>query len=276
MVSTHDLIVGHKILMIFLDSSQNGSPSLVSPSEPNLSVKKETLPGEKSNMKNELEEFCRNLQSCAESRCESDYVDRLRDSCDALDKRISQSQVEEIIETGSKDLLLKYLHDCEKYFEKINSEFMQYVVDSGSLSHRLGMRAKHFPRISPMMWLSQLHRDRFGSLSTSWKAAIIEYGLAVTHLHRAQRLVSVSSKPVDLIEEVSHVGHTNWDPHEYPETLLLEAESGIMIRKEQEFIASHMRTPQNNQNIVLQLLMGGGKSTVVVPMVASWLTDKEK
>ncbi|KAH8693432.1 hypothetical protein GQ44DRAFT_599094, partial [Phaeosphaeriaceae sp. PMI808] len=61
-----------------------------------------------------------------------------------------------------------------------------------------------------------------------------------------------------------------------PETLLLEAESGIMVRKEQELIAAHMRTPKNVYNIVLQLLIGGGKSSTIVPIVAAYLTDEEK
>lgn len=106
--------------------------------------------------------------------------------------------------------------------------------------------------------------------------AIINYGLAVTHVHRAYRLSAASGKPVDLAEEFRHVGHSNWDPMEFPELLLLEAESSITIREEQEFIASQMRNPENDSNIVLQLLMGGGKSSTIVPMLATNFTDKQQ
>ncbi|KAF3036736.1 hypothetical protein E8E11_001490 [Didymella keratinophila] len=123
---------------------------------------------------------------------------------------------------------------------------------------------------------SRLHRDHFTTLSEAWKKAIIEYGLAVTQVHRAQRLIALSSVPADLIEELDHVGHSNWQPKDFPETLLLEAESGILVRREQEFIASHMRNPVDMKNIVLQLLMGGGKSSTIVPVLAAFLTDKKK
>jgi hypothetical protein len=49
-----------------------------------------------------------------------------------------------------------------------------------------------------------------------------------------------------------------------------------MIRSEQEFIAAHMRNTEDAMNIVLQLLMGGGKSSVIVPMLAAFLADKQK
>jgi hypothetical protein len=63
---------------------------------------------------------------------------------------------------------------------------------------------------------------------------------------------------------------------QFLETLLLEAESGIIIRKEQEFIASHMRSPKNSNNAVLQLLISGGKSSTIVPTLITYFTDKKK
>ena len=103
---------------------------------------------------------------------------------------------------------------------------------------------------------------------------MIQHALAITNLQRAQRLVRLSSKPVDILDELRHVGHSNWDVNEFPETLLIEAESGILVRKEQEHIASQMRSPE--QNIVLQLLMGGGKSTTILPILSAFHGDKKK
>jgi hypothetical protein len=85
----------------------------------------------------------------------------------------------------------------------------------------------------------------------------------------------LSDKPVDLCEELRYVGYSNWHPLQFPETLLLEAESGIMVREEQELIASHMRSPKHD-NAVLQLLMGGGKSSTIVPILVAYFTDKKR
>lgn len=69
------------------------------------------------------------------------------------------------------------------------------------------------------------------------------------------------------------MGHVNWNPFEFPETLLIEAESGIMVRKVQEQIAGEMRHPSSGHNAVMQLNMGEGKSSVIVPIVAVHLAD---
>jgi hypothetical protein len=154
---------------------------------------------------------------------------------------------------------------------------LEHSLKSNALfSEEVGLCIERSPRISATFWLSQLHRDRFYELSEPWKEAMIEYALAITKLQRAQRLVRLSDKAVDLVEELRHTGHTNWDVHDYPETLLLEAESAILVRKEQEYIASHMRSPKDGENIVLQLLMGGGKSTTIVPILSTYLGDRKK
>ena len=104
---------------------------------------------------------------------------------------------------------------------------------------------------------------------------IIKYGLAVTELHRARRLCALSSHPSELAEEFCNRGHQNWEPTDYPETLLLEAESGLLVRKVQEEIAKQMRCPPNNANSVMQLNMGEGKSSVIVPIIAAFLAQGE-
>ena len=70
-----------------------------------------------------------------------------------------------------------------------------------------------------------------------------------------------------------NVGHSNWIPHQHPESLLLEIESGILIRGVQEEIAAEMRDPSTSTNSVMQLNMGEGKSSVIVPMVATSLAN---
>lgn len=37
-----------------------------------------------------------------------------------------------------------------------------------------------------------------------------------------------------------------------------------------------MRHPKNGKNAVMQLVMGGGKSSTIVPIVAAYLADREK
>ncbi|KAH6502438.1 hypothetical protein HBI55_034300 [Parastagonospora nodorum] len=260
------------------ERNQSSFSTLVPPCEPVLPTLDRHTLSQSDGQGTGLKQLCETLQSLAKSKCEMDYVDALRDSCASLkalhvpDSRAADAWSDDTVEK----LLQTYLDNCKRYFKAFNLALYQVVAIDDSLSNHIGLLVQHSPRTPPTFWLAQLHRDRFGTLSDSWKTVIIEYGLAVTQLHRAQRLVSLSHKPADLMEELGHIGHSNWDPQKFPETLLLEAESGILIRKEQEYIASHMRDSQDATNIVLQLLMGGGKSSTIVPMLAAYLADRKQ
>ncbi|KAI0595401.1 hypothetical protein F4775DRAFT_605075 [Biscogniauxia sp. FL1348] len=132
------------------------------------------------------------------------------------------------------------------------------------------------PRISPSFFLGQLARARWVHLPPEWKEAIVAYARSITMVQRAERMFSQEQDESGLLKELENPGHTNWDPMKYPESLLLEVESGIMIRPVQEVIAERMRTPPDGKNAVMQLNMGEGKSSVIVPIVAAHLADGNK
>jgi hypothetical protein len=251
---------------------------LVPPREPELPTMAELKSEQDDGRMGSLEQFCDDLGALAISKCEKEDVNVLRASCASLkDLQASNLHVPDFWSGEQvRKLFQDHLKNCEKYFASFNLALAETVSGNGSISDEVGLRVQHSPRISPTFWLSHLHRDRFSRLPESWKTTIIEYGLAVTQLHRAQRLLAMSAKPADLLGELGHIGHTNWNPMDFPETLLLEAESAILIRREQEFIASHMRDSEDIDNIVLQLLMGGGKSSIIIPTLAAYLANKKK
>ncbi|KAL1791853.1 hypothetical protein ACET3X_009604 [Alternaria dauci] len=246
----------------------SGLTSLVPPCEPNVTIAMKHVPKKHSQAKERLEELCQRNMLLAKSKCERDYVESLQSSCVALDNHTINDNRHDRLLPDAQVLLQKHLRSCTEYLETFSTALNDLFDNEVAYQMRLS------PRICTKFWLSQLHRDRFDELSASWKKTMVQYALAVTNLQRAQRLVRLSNKPVDLIEELRHHGHSNWDVHQYPETLLIEAESGILVRKEQEYIASQMRSPK--ENVVLQLLMGGGKSTTILPILSAFLGDKKK
>ncbi|UZP32271.1 hypothetical protein NXS19_000087 [Fusarium pseudograminearum] len=125
------------------------------------------------------------------------------------------------------------------------------------------------PRVCTAFFLEQLKTSQWSKLPKSWQNAIAQYGLAITALQQAKRLVLFSKDEADLIRELENSGHQGWSVHEYPEWLLLECESEIMIRQVQQQIARQMMQPPDSENISLQLNMGEGKSSVIVPIVVS-------
>jgi hypothetical protein len=100
---------------------------------------------------------------------------------------------------------------------------------------------------------------------------LVKYALSLTTLQRAERLAKSVGNKKELVTELINVGHTTWEPMDFPESLLLEVENGILIRPVQEHIASEMREPSSGNNAIMQLSMGEGKPSVIVPIVAAHL-----
>lgn len=220
-----------------------------------------------------ISSLCHDLRQQAHSKFEKQYVEHLGDSFSALRKTFSSSSTVRLTKGDVKSLQV-YLEDCKKYFQDLNGVLRDATVGTLRQAHRsIAAYIQNSPRICAIFWLRQLNQKYWEKLSDEWKVIIIRYGLAITELQRANRLVSMSNSPNEFVDEFLNIGHQNWNPSSYPESLLLEAESGIMIREVQEDIARHMRSPPGARNSMMQLNMGEGKSTLIVPNVAAYLAD---
>lgn len=207
-----------------------------------------------------------------------------------------------------------YVSDLEKSFEKLSLQDHQYSIKShgGDLVDELDRNLQHCqedagriydilattmrpstvnapntettlaislfmaPRISPAFFLRQLASTWWNDIPDQWKEAIVDYGLALSRLQRAKRMRYLYDNREDLMKELLNVGHRNWQPLDYPKSLLLELESNILIRENQESVAANMRTPPNGKNVTMQLNMGEGKSSIIVPIIAAYLADGSK
>lgn len=212
--------------------------------------------------------------SAAGSKYEKAYVNGLRDSSFALQRSQIEYNLREC-DSIQQDLAL-HLEICQMQVDSVYELLMRAVSPQSirQLDRATSLWSiKQWPRVSSTFFLEQLKRSRWSALSSHWRDAIVQYGIALTAFQRAERLLNVvrSGSDVDLISELRNTGHVNWSPHDYPESLLLEVESGVMIREVQEQIASQMRDSKGNA--VMQLNMGEGKSSLIVPIVATDLAN---
>ncbi|KAL8345895.1 hypothetical protein RB598_000014 [Gaeumannomyces tritici] len=110
----------------------------------------------------------------------------------------------------------------------------------------------------------------------SMKKALVHYGLNLTalqQLERMRRALRRDNTPA-LDDELRNPGHQNWSPHrEATDWLLLEIDGDLLIRSEQVDVARAIIAPISGQNSVLQMNMGKGKTSVIVPMVVAALAD---
>ncbi|EQL02661.1 hypothetical protein OCS_01620 [Ophiocordyceps sinensis CO18] len=217
------------------------------------------------------------LLDAAKQPLEKKYAQDLEESARALRTRKPQDSLMRLGDAELDKLLRHHLDQCRAHLSSIYESLVSAsdpsvpVPSTSDVSSRQVGAAALAPRASRNFFLRQLAGKQWVSLSDPWKRAIMGFAKAVTGLQRAERMVELGGNKRDLLKELLNPGHTS--PIEYPESLLLEVESGIMIRANQESIASVMRAPPDNRNAVMQLNMGEGKSSVIVPIVAAHLAN---
>ncbi|KAI0849370.1 hypothetical protein F5Y00DRAFT_261507 [Daldinia vernicosa] len=132
-----------------------------------------------------------------------------------------------------------------------------------------------WPCTSPTEMLISLRSISAYNFGVGMKKALVSYGVAVTSLQRLERLRSAvlrgDKRASD--EELRNPGHQNWSPFKSTDWLLLEIDSDFLIRAEQVDVACAMIAPKSGQNSVLQMNMGKGKTSCIVPMVIAILAD---
>jgi len=212
--------------------------------------------------------------SLNESEYQSRYIQTLEESFDALQRGYNSDR----LSTPNTRVLEAAQNLYSEHVSSIGGTLIAALSHEGDHITRHLAAAEDIgqgPRVGPELILQQLSRTRWNSLQMSWRRCIIAYGVALTALRRLQRIISLraAGKEAEAAQDWHNVAHRNWDPYEYPETLLLEVESGITIRERQEQVAAEMRQPQSKHNASMQLNMGEGKSSVIAPIVAAALAD---
>ncbi|OKL58449.1 hypothetical protein UA08_06149 [Talaromyces atroroseus] len=225
------------------------------------------------------------FESQPRSKYESQYLERLQASIKSLQRR-QKYEIALSTDIDLRGVIQAYEKRCRDHLQgtykaihsRLSISFAAANMTNAPTKTSLRVwqtlsKGHTWPRLSPDLLLQQLTRKRWPRIPEKWKRCFLAYGRSITVLQRAKRLLSLVDRPEDLIQELQNQGHSNWDPYDYPESLLLEIENGILIRDVQEEIARKMRTLQPGSNVVMQLNMGEGKSSVIVPIVAAALAD---
>lgn len=223
------------------------SEILFSSSPPQLFSQPPRLPPNSLLTSSNLDSLLQTLQGTATSTYERNYARNLGESMRELQNHgRSNNSVFRFGMDLVKQRLDDHLAAAERHVSQLFDE-VRSCMEGISSNHRLAMINHHCPRLSAMFLLQQLSPNGQSSgngwrgLPEAWRAWILAFGIALTEVQRATRLINAVNNHNDLVRELQNEGHTNWDPAKYPESLLLEIESGILIREVQEEIASQMR-----------------------------------
>lgn len=147
------------------------------------------------------------------------------------------------------------------------------ALDPDSSYQKLLQEASLWPRITNHALLALLSWKTVKQLPEGWRQVLTTYGIALATLQRSERLIQLNAKKdfLGLLKELQSGGREGWSALQYPDWLLMEIENDFCIRPTQARIALEMISA--DKNAVYQINCGEGKSSVVIPMLATGLAD---
>ncbi|RAQ59819.1 hypothetical protein COH20_002093 [Aspergillus flavus] len=221
------------------------------------------------------EELARILAKLASSRSavRRAYAKDMNDSLTALQRQTAEQDTVEEIPTPANlpAIIIKSQDQLREQFAEICSFFI-----ANDTRYKWLRAGQLWPCITPVIVLEQLRSTNQYGFGPQMKDALLSYGLSITHVQRLLRIhdAGLKNDMKRLQDEYKNRGHENWQPNEFPDWLLMEIEANMLIRKVQVAVARATILPATKSNSVLQLNMGQGKTSVIMPMVACVLANR--
>lgn len=226
-----------------------------------------------NNASQELEKIIKTFSS-SKSTIKKRYASDLKESLDAFNSLGSQTITSYRSINDSVFHLEMNVRGC---FAKIKSA-VERPSDTYSVNQvRWLQEGQLWPAVTPVTILEQLRSTSRRSFGSGMREGLLQFAVSITDWQRQMRIESYrrSNESSRCEEERQNIGHRNWRVEDYPDWLLLEVEANLLIRETQVEVALAIIAPKSRANSVLQLNMGQGKTSCIIPMVAVLLADKK-
>lgn len=131
------------------------------------------------------------------------------------------------------------------------------------------------PYITPITLLEMLRPLSMPKIMSTARDVIIDFGESIVSLQHTLRIQGAAMRKdtIQLANEVQVPSHTSWQARDHHDWLLLEVDFNVRIRPDQYEVALAMTSPSSNGSFCLQMNMGQGKSSIIIPMVMAELAD---
>ncbi|KAF8586884.1 hypothetical protein K439DRAFT_1552162 [Ramaria rubella] len=135
-----------------------------------------------------------------------------------------------------------------------------------------------WPSLGTQSLLLQLSFRLRKNMPQDWLLAFVGYAEDLAMAQRRKRLAICERLGLEAerAKEAENAGGQGWDAVASPDWLLVQLDSNFLIRPVQASIARQMMLPLPIRNTVMQLNMGEGKLSVIVPIVSAALADGEQ
>ncbi|KAL8960978.1 MAG: hypothetical protein Q9193_002402, partial [Seirophora villosa] len=227
------------------------------------------------NLKAELREIIGHFSS-SEDPVRSAYGQDLSDSLAALRQGSSQNSDASPVRSLRVDVSRLNEAIC-KLQEKIQDS-LDNIRQSMVAGYRWLELGGLLPVLTPVTLLHALRQGGSSECRRSIEADMFSYADSLVSLQQLLRVKDAHRQDdrLQLANEWHNVAHTGWKIEDHVDWLLLEIDFNLIIRQDQLQVAQAMiASPDTISNFVLQMNMGQGKSSVIIPMVATALAKDD-
>lgn len=205
-----------------------------------------------------------------------EYGNALNRSLVAFNKVQARSKPEQLQTLGKVDAI-RQSHYALRSSEDSFAQLRSVLTRQDDPANRWLCDGGLFPSITRVGLLEQLRSTSKLDFGDRMWGALVDFAVKIANYQRLLRIKNAYLAGKDVSSEhMSNQTHKDWDPSYYPDWLLLEIESNITIRPDQVQVARAIINPSSGSNSVLQMNMGQGKTSIIIPMVASVLADTER
>ncbi|KAF8129296.1 hypothetical protein EV363DRAFT_1451295 [Boletus edulis] len=204
------------------------------------------------------------------SEFQKQYVARLRASARHVG---AEEPTGSAVKPGIETLVEHYVLCQSVYMESM--EIAKKALGPRTQIERLLDRGGQWPRATPYVLFRCLASTSPIKLPGNWKKCLISLALLALEVQRARRLLqfSVQNLEEEFFKELENEGGDGWIAAEYPDWLLIQLQGNFLIRRVQVDVAKEMMNPRSTKNTVIQVNMGEGKSSVIIPICAAALAN---
>ena len=261
---------GRIITAMSASESQPATPSIIS----SRAIHNEPVRPQSSNsaLINELQGITR-LFADSENPVRGAYGRDLQSSIRALEK-FRRETSKEVIRAAPIIDMSEIATSISSSVAAVKSQFesirMALTQDEGWLE-----AGALLPYITPVSLLEMLRSLAVLGKKAIARDVITNYGesiIQLQHMLRIQGAVLRKDK-IQLANETQTSNHKTWQFRQHPDWILLEIDFNLHIRPDQHKVALAMISPSRTGSFCLQMNMGQGKSSVIIPMVVTELAD---
>ncbi|KAF8439863.1 hypothetical protein L210DRAFT_3540646 [Boletus edulis BED1] len=216
------------------------------------------------------------VEATADNQFQRKYVSVLRNSADSFGQE-KPSVIDEAVKRPATEKLMAHYIRCRvKYLTSLDC--LRTHLGPISQTEQALEQAGQWPRVTAHVLLRFLASNSPVVLSDDWKRCLTRLAMLMLELQRARRLfrLHLDGLHEEFCRESENEGCNNFAVEEYPDWLLIQLQGNFLIRRVQVDVANEMILPSSGMNTAMQLNMGEGKSSVIVPISVAALADGDQ